>query len=68
MSELGFGWGSPQPVVLAERVMKARKTSCCARCGSPVLVGERIGLIPDVGWCHVVPCIVLPVRTAQERL
>jgi hypothetical protein len=41
--------------------MKARKTSCCARCGSLMLTGDRIGLIPGTGWCHIVPCIVQTV-------
>jgi hypothetical protein len=51
---------SPQPVLLAERVMKARHPRACARCGVHVMVGERIGYVGQIGWCHLVPCIVQP--------
>jgi hypothetical protein len=25
-----------------------------------VMVGERIGYVDQIGWCHLVPCIVQP--------
>jgi hypothetical protein len=37
---------------LAERVMKARGESVCARCGTVVFVGQQIGLV-DGDWIHV---------------
>ena len=43
---------------LAERVMRARAESICPQCKHPVGVGVQIGLIPEVGWCHVRPCII----------
>jgi hypothetical protein len=43
---------------LAERVMTARSESICPKCKCPIGYGVQIGLIPEVGWCHVRPCIV----------
>ena len=51
-------YASPRPRLLASRVMKARHERACARCGLYVRRGERIGYVDQLGWCHVVPCIV----------
>ena len=47
---------SGRPLLLASRTRKARRVTCCCLCGSPVRVGERIGLLLT-GWAHVL-CIV----------
>ena len=43
---------------LASRTMKARGESICPRCHCPIGVGVLIGLVDNVGWCHVKPCII----------
>lgn len=57
MTDADFGWGSRQPVVLAERVMKARTSGRCALDGCAIYVGTRIGQLPDGRWATVA-CIV----------
>ena len=49
---------------LARRTMKARRSSVCPACRSPVTVGQRIGLV-DVGWCHIA-CILRTQTIEQE--
>ena len=57
MTGPGFGEGSPQPRLLAERCMKARWDGRCALDGCPITVGTRIGQLPDGRWAAVA-CIV----------
>ncbi len=55
---------------LATRVMKARRSSVCTVCHSPVLVGQQIArLIRPAGWCHVgcVPVVAALRATTTER-
>ena len=49
----------------ARRVMKARKRTACAVCGRWVWQGEQIGLLDDIGWCHVA-CVIEAQRKAAE--
>lgn len=42
---------------LAQRTMKARGTSVCPRCRMTCTTGQRIGLIPGEGWCHIGCCL-----------
>jgi hypothetical protein len=54
-------------LALATRVMKARRTSICAICRAPVLVGQPIArLIRPAGWCHLtcVPVVAALQSTA----
>jgi hypothetical protein len=57
-------WRTTGPVAqvdvpqLAERVMVSCGESICPRCHCPIGYGVQIGLIPEVGWCHVRPCIL----------
>lgn len=64
-SDVDFGWGSPRPVLLAERVMKARGSGRCALDGCPITAGVRIGQLPDGrGWATVA-CIVRANQGSQ---
>jgi hypothetical protein len=55
--------GRSPTTLLAKRVMKARRSRACARCGVFVMIGERVGYVDQLGWCHLVPCITgLPVQ------
>jgi hypothetical protein len=54
----GGPYVSPPPVLLADRVKRARATVTCAICRGPITVGEREGHIPEVGWAHLVPCVI----------
>lgn len=52
-------------LALAVRVMKARRTSICTTCRSPVLVGQQIArLINPSAWVHI-GC--LPIVAALRR-
>ena len=61
-----FGLGSPTPVVLASRVMKARRPGSCAVDGCAIYVGTRIGELPDGRWATVA-CIVAANRSASTQ-
>jgi hypothetical protein len=43
-------------MILASRVMKARRESLCLLCWQPIRVGQQIGKAP-IGWCHT-SCII----------
>jgi hypothetical protein len=57
---------SPAPVVLADRTMRARAESPCARCGRIIHVGTLMGRIEGTGWCHIVPCVVGPPQRKED--
>jgi hypothetical protein len=42
------------PLPLADRVRKARRTSACTICRAPITIGQPIAhLATPPGWCHV---------------
>jgi hypothetical protein len=43
----------PEPPLTASRVKKSRGEFTCPKCKTPVSVGNSIGLVQGVGWCHV---------------
>jgi hypothetical protein len=48
---------SHRSILTASRVRKARRGGWCPLCPRPIVVGQRVGLIP-AGWAHLSPCIV----------
>ncbi len=58
------------PLPLAERVRKARRTGICTICKAPVTVGQPIARLPKPpGWCHVrcAPAVVAALGTTTGR-
>jgi hypothetical protein len=43
--------------LIATRVMKARHESICPQCRTCIGVGNRIGLVLTIGWCHI-ECVI----------
>ena len=59
------------PLPLAEKVRKARRTGRCTICHGPVFVGQPIARLPKPpGWCHIrcAPSVAaVAIRSHEEQ-
>jgi hypothetical protein len=56
----------PRPQLLADRIRKARAQTPCRLCGTLIRIGNTIGRVPGIGWCHA-SCIVAANRTEPRK-